>query len=144
MHGKRHQSVCFFSLNPLDHHESSSTIICYLFCFKFQIMLNQHIKKSHPDAPLYTTVSYKCRQCRALCPSFEVLRNHFRDKHPHVTVFRCPHCDVTLKTKKSLKAHFKVCSHFTSICKTLISFAFPSLLSNLVMKNQNLFSFILS
>ncbi|CAH0388251.1 unnamed protein product [Bemisia tabaci] len=110
-------SICptnFWQMNERSAHEyadhaDSAILRCY-HCWEpfFQkIMLNQHIKKSHPDAPLYTTVSYKCRQCRALCPSFEVLRNHFRDKHPHITVFRCPHCDVTLKTKKSLKAHFK-------------------------------------
>ncbi|XP_075218928.1 uncharacterized protein LOC142323327 [Lycorma delicatula] len=92
-----------------EQHAEISIVQCHV-CSETvlrKVSMNRHLKVCHPKEKLHSYISYKCKQCLRLFPTFKLLDQHVRTWHPSCVVFRCPHCHSPLKNKKSLYDHIK-------------------------------------
>lgn len=76
------------------HYDNSTNSFqqCYLCkdVFRSQNSLKLHCLHTHPDDIQYEALFYKCLLCNLTYPTFDHLRQHFKQEHPLLKSFRCP------------------------------------------------------
>lgn len=90
---------------------ANSSFKCYICSTGFEKTsdFRSHLTSRHGSEIAekdFEDLSYICKKCGSTFPNLFLLRCHFFNKHTTLVVYRCVVCQITLRTKKSLKIHY--------------------------------------